>query len=142
MKRMILYFVLALGSLTTVHAQEQPNEEPAKKEQKIKALYVAYITQELQLTESEAQKFWPLHAQFDTELKTLNEEEDMPELDRQQQALNIKKKYQDKFSKILGNNRADDFYKKDDQFRKKLVEQLRKMRQQRNQADRPLRRRP
>lgn len=142
MKQIILYLFLLAGSFSAAYAQEQPNDEPAKKEQKIQALYIAYITQELKLTETEAQKFWPLHAQFETEIKAVNEKEDMPELEREQVSLNIKKKYQDRFTKVLGNDRTNNFYKKDGEFRKKLVERLRKIRQQNNMNQRPVRRRP
>ena len=143
MKKFLLYFVLMIGSFTVAIAQDQPDvSDPGKKEQKIQALYVAYITKELNLSESEAQKFWPVHSQFESEMKALNDKEDMTELAREEASLNIKKKYQDRFTKILGNNRTDNFYRKDGEFRKKLVERLRKIRQQNNINQRPIRRRP
>jgi Skp family chaperone for outer membrane proteins len=123
MKHLFTYIFLLLG--TTAFAQ--PGGD-GKKEQKIQALYVAYITQELKLTEDEAQKFWPVHAQYDNEIKALRSE--ASELERQQAVLNIKKKYQDRFIKILGVQRTNDFYIKDGEFRKKLIERLRNMRQQ------------
>ena len=106
-------------------AMAQP--EPGNREQKVQALYVAYITQELKLTEAEAQKFWPIHQQYDSELRAVPMSD---ELARQQAQLNIKKKYQDRFAKVLGTDRTNSFYIKDGEFRKKLVDRLRKMRQQ------------
>lgn len=135
MKPLLLIFSIFLSSFGIVQAQEQREPDPIKKEQKIKALYVAYISQELKLTEDEAQKFWPVHTQFDSEIRTVKS--DMSELDRQQAVLNVKKRYQDKFVKILGNDRANDFFRKDAEFRKKLVERLRNMRQQNNGKQRP-----
>jgi Skp family chaperone for outer membrane proteins len=126
MKKIFTLIIAVLGVVGLAHAQ------PENKEQKIKALYVAYITQELKLTESEAQKFWPVHEQYDAEIRGVSGSD---ELSRQQSALNIKKKYQDKFTKILGNERTNSFYVKDGEFRKKLVERLRNMRQQ-NQGGR------
>jgi Skp family chaperone for outer membrane proteins len=123
MKHLFTYIFLLFS--TAVFAQ--PGGD-GKKEQKIQALYVAYITQELKLTEEEAQKFWPVHAQYDNEIKALKSESS--ELERQQSVLNIKKKYQDRFTKILGAQRTNDFYIKDGEFRKKLIERLRNMRQQ------------
>lgn len=123
MKHVFTYIFLLLS--TAVFAQ--PGGD-GKKEQKVQALYVAYITQELKLTEDEAQKFWPVHGQYDNEMKSLQSE--ASELERQQAVLNIKKKYQDRFTKILGVQRTNDFYIKDGEFRKKLVERLRNMRQQ------------
>ena len=137
MKHLILSLLFLAGSFSVAFAQED-DPDPAKREQKIQALYIAYITQQLNLNEEEAQKFWPLHKQFDGELRSVDM--NIPELDRQQQVLNIKKKYQDRFTRILGNNRTDAFYRKDMEFRKKLVENIRQRRQQNNMNQRPPRR--
>ena len=115
MKKFILILSVLLGSLSMAFAQDdQPGGE------RIKALYVAYVTQELKLTPDEAQKFWPLHTQFEAELKGVNR--DLPELTKQQARLDIKKKYQDSFSKIVGAGRCERFYRLRDDFRNKLLE--------------------
>lgn len=132
-------FILALTFLVSgfcVQAQDQRDTDPVKREQKIKALYVAYISQELKLTESEAQKFWPVHSEFDNEVRTVKL--DLSELDRQQNVLNIKKKYQDRFTKIIGVDRTNTFFRNDAEFRKKLVERLKNMRQQNGNRARPM----
>jgi hypothetical protein len=131
MKKYLLILTLLLGSLSVAFAQEG---EGMDKQEKIQALYVAYVTQQLQLTPDEAQKFWPLHTQFANELKGVNK--DLPELDKEQARLNIKKKYQDNFSKILGANRCERFFKMNDEFKKKLRERL----QNNPQRQRPIRR--
>ena len=121
MKNLILSFLLFAGFA----AKAQPAND---RQQKVEALYIAYITKELKLTEDDAQKFWPVHTQYDNEIKGLKLDDS--ELDRQQAVLNIKKKYQDRFTRILGAERTNDFFVKDGEFRKKLVERLKKMRQQ------------
>jgi hypothetical protein len=135
MKRFILILSICLSSLGLVQAQEQRGIDPLKKEQKIKALYVAYISQELKLTEEEAQRFWPVHNQFDSETRSLQTQSS--ELEKQQLILNVKKKYQERFVKILGNDRTNDFFRKDAEFRKKLVERLHNMRQMNGGKQRP-----
>ncbi len=127
MKKFLLTISIFICSVSL--AQAQP--DPAKREEKIQALYIAYLTQQLKFTEDEAQKFWPVHAQYDKEIKAVRE--DLNELDRQQATLNVKKKYQDRFIKILGADRANDFFKADAEFRKRMIERLRKMRQANNQ---------
>ncbi|MEO7265822.1 MAG: hypothetical protein ABIW38_12970 [Ferruginibacter sp.] len=128
MKQFILSLLISISCSTAVFAQqERPQLSPGQREQKIEALYVAYMTRELSLTEDEAQKFWPVHAQFDKEVRDVRIE--TSELERQQQVLNIKKKYQDRFVKILGAARTNEFFIKDGEFRKKLLERLKKMRQ-------------
>ena len=127
-------FILSLLVFAGFAAQAQPAND---RQQKVEALYIAYMTRELKLTEDEAQKFWPVHGQFDNEISALKI--DATELDRQQAVLNIKKKYQDRFTRILGAQRTNDFFIKDGEFRKKLVERLRKMRQQNQGNGRSLR---
>jgi hypothetical protein len=124
---LLLLFFTAFGSMA-----QQPGM--ANREQKIEALYVAYISKELKLTEDEAKKFWPIHTSYDQEVRAVKN--DANEIDRQQAVLNIKKKYQDRFVNVLGQERTNNFFIKDAEFRKKLVDQLRKMRQE-NQQNRP-----
>ncbi len=129
MKKYLLILALFLGSLPALKAQDDPPEG----EKRIQALYVAYVTQQLQLSPDEAQKFWPVHAQFETDMKGVKP--DLPELEKQQAVLNIKKRYQDNFNRILGPNRCEHFFRLQGEFREKLI----KMRNQRQQQ-RPLRR--
>ncbi|MFT3982133.1 MAG: hypothetical protein QM687_16815 [Ferruginibacter sp.] len=126
-------FLLVMGGIGSSFAQDDSNPNP-NREQKIEALYVAYITKELGLTEAEAQKFWPIHSQYDAEIKAVNSAD---ELTRQQAQLNIKKKYQDRFIKVIGADRTNNFYVKDSEFRKKLIDRLRKLRQQNQGGGRP-----
>ena len=123
-----------MGSLFVVKAQDDQPGDEAKRQEKIKALYVAYITQELNLNADEAQKFWPLHAQFETDIKAVKP--DMPELEKQQTVLNIKKKYQENFNRILGPKRCERFFRMDGEFKRKLLDRIRKQQQQR-QTQRP-----
>jgi Spy/CpxP family protein refolding chaperone len=140
MKSFLLYISFVLVGLVAtaqtpeIEADNQPNP---KKEEKLKALYVAYITKQLNLTPDEAQKFWPIHAQYEAELNALNATT-TDELAKQQAVLNIKKKYQTNFNKLLGTDRSNSFYKQDAEFRQKLIQRLKQMRQQRmNNAGRP-----
>jgi hypothetical protein len=133
MKKFFLYISFVLVSFTAaaqtqdVEADDQLNP---KKEERIKALYVAYITRQLDLTPDEAQKFWPVHAQYEAELKSINANTG-DELTKQQSVLNVKKKYQANFNKLLGQERCNNFYRQDAAFREKLRNRLKQMRQQR-----------
>jgi len=127
MKQLLLLTLLFTGFVS--QAQQPPGM--ANREQKIEALYVAYITKELNLNEDEAKKFWPIHTSYDQEVRAVRNESN--EIERQQAVLNIKKKYQERFVNLLGQDRTNNFFIKDAEFRKKLVDQLRKMRQQNQQ---------
>ncbi len=122
MKKYILILTLLFGGSSLTFAQEnQPGNDLAKQE-RIQALYVAYVTQQLKLTPDEAQRFWPVHTQFEAELKGVNKE--LPELPKQQAYLDIKKKYQDNFIKIVGVNRCERFFRMSDEFKRKLRERV------------------
>ena len=131
MKKYLLFFTLFTGSFFVVKAQENQPGNQAKQQEKIQALYVAYISQQLALTPDEAQKFWPVHSQFTTDLKAVKT--DMPELEKQQSLLNIKKRYQDNFNKILGTNRCERFFRMDGEFKRRLLDRVK----QRNDQVRP-----
>ncbi len=127
MKQFLITAALILNSFFAATAQDvQPPADESLKQEKIQALYVAYITQQLQLTPEEAQKFWPVHTQFTNELKGVKKE--LPELEKQQTILNIKKKYQNNFNGILGNKRCERFFRMDGEFKRKLLERIRKQR--------------
>ena len=128
MKKILLITTIFMGSLFAATAQDdQAGNDNNNRQEKIKALYVAYITQQLNLTEAEAQKFWPLHAQFESDIKAVKP--DLPELDKQQAVLNIKKKYQENFNRILGPNRCERFFQMDGEFKRKLLDKIRKQRE-------------
>ncbi|MBX2938892.1 MAG: hypothetical protein KF880_02330 [Ferruginibacter sp.] len=126
MKALYIALVLLISG-SSVMSQPPGGDGPGRPGERVEALYVAYITRALQLTSDEAEKFWPVHTSFDEEMKKVPR--DLPELDRQQQLLNIKKKYESRFSGIIGKERTDEFYRKDAEFRKKLVERLKQSRQ-------------
>jgi hypothetical protein len=123
MKRFLLAAIIAISAFAA-KAQDAPPADENQRQEKIQALYVAYITQQLALTPDEAQKFWPVHTQFTNELKGVKT--DMPELEKQQAVLNIKKKYQENFNRVLGPKRCERFFKMDGEFKRKLLERIRK----------------
>ncbi len=129
MKNFILTLVIFFGGFTIAQAQPGGGD----KEEKIEALYVAYMTKQLTLTADEAQKFWPVHAQYTNELKAISSTTN--ELDRQQASLNIKKKYEDRFIKILGAERTNNFFQTDGEFRKRMIDRLKKLREQRGRGN-------
>ena len=121
----LILFVFCFCLFTNGNAQhKRPRMEG---ENKIKPLFVSFMTQELNLNETEAQKFWPVHQQFDNEMRGVRDQE-IPALEKEEALLNIKKKYKEKFSKIVGEERTNTFYLKDIEFQHRLVDMIRKRR--------------
>lgn len=133
MKKYLLILTFLLGGISFAFAQETLPADDAAKAERIKALYVAYVTKQLEFTPEEAQKFWPVHTQFENDLKGVKT--DLPELERQQSILNIKKKYQENFTRILGVNRCERFFRMNDEFKRKLREKIQNHRNNPNRPD-------
>jgi hypothetical protein len=68
MKKNLVILFLCLFSL---NAFAQNKEEHDKK---IKALKIAFITENLDLTNTEAQKFWPIYNTFEEQISALRDE--------------------------------------------------------------------
>jgi hypothetical protein len=128
MKKILFTLVFFVTALVAVKAQDIQPADNAEGQKKIEALYVAYITKELNLTAEEAQKFWPVHTEFTNEIKAVKK--DLPQLDKEEAVLKIKKRYQERFNPILGNKRCERFFRMNEDFRRKLLERIRKQRQE------------
>ncbi|MDP4283932.1 MAG: hypothetical protein Q8891_05880 [Bacteroidota bacterium] len=121
MKKCLLLFLVIIGSISIAKSQ---NDRP--RAEKIQALKIAFITQKLQLTSAEAEKFWPVYNQYDNEIRNLrvnNRNGDV--LDNEEKLLDIRKKYKPAFEKILGPQKLNELFNAEKDFRNVLIKQLR-----------------
>jgi hypothetical protein len=135
-----------------MQAKAQDNDNPALKD-KIKAAEVAYLSQQLNLTPEEAQKFWPLYNNYTREVELLiaerrrNRQTDKKDdnaareaLDREmnieQKLLDVRKRYNQEFLKALPARKAGQVFKAEREFRGQLIRQLK----ERNATNRGARR--
>ena len=134
MKKTVVVLALSLSTGLVAMAQ-QPAPGGGNGEnrgEKIEALKIAFITQRLNLTPEEAQKFWPVFNQYESEMKTLRQNFKLgpgnPEptaeqsLDFEQKKLDLKKKYKPLFEGALGKEKVNTLYHLEDEFRQKLKE--------------------
>ena len=66
MKNLILILILSAGSFSMASAQ---NDNREQKTEKVQALKIAFITQKLELTSEEAQRFWPVYNRYETDIR-------------------------------------------------------------------------
>jgi hypothetical protein len=119
MKKYLLILLATFGSFSFAMAQKASGHE------KIQALKVAFITQKLHLSPSEAEKFWPVYNQYDNEIRQLRaNKKDGDVLDNEQKVLDIRKKYKPSFERILGAQRLNDLYNAERDFRNVLIQRL------------------
>ncbi len=135
---MIVALLLAGMFAVNAQAPQQPPQGQGDKGEKIEALRIAFITQQLSLTPTEAQKFWPIYNQFNADMKTLRQNFKVDtkgqltaeqQLDLEQKKLDLKKKYKNQYEAAIGKDKVNQLYNLEKQFHDKLKE----MRDQRQQ---------
>lgn len=105
---------------------------------KLEAARNNFISKQLDLSDRESTKFWPLYRQYQQELtavrilKRLNNssassngtEQIDKEIYYESQMVAIRKRYRDSFSKILPPEKVSKLYKSEQEFNDELIKQL------------------
>lgn len=141
MKKLLILFATVLMG-TAQFAQAQEDLDPDKRE-RLEALKVAYLTKELDLSPQEAQQFWPLYNEMEAKMKAirkqrrdnrldtkanhenLSDQELSAAVDRElafeQQELDLKIQYNERFKKILPIKKVAKLHAAEHGFRKELL---------------------
>jgi len=150
-----LIALMLLLPVTIAMAQESR----AERFERIEAEKIAFITKELNLTPSEAQKFFPVYNQYFREISKLKQERrstsglggrsqlennkisgnnfnrtDRDILAFDAKELEVKKIYRERFTSIVGQARASRFFEAEEEFRNYL---FRELQQRRHNRDHP-----
>lgn len=143
-KTLILSFLL--GSFA---AFAQPNlmdrDDMEQKREKIEAIKVAYLTEELDLTVEESQKFWPVYNELQNKEHELREAQrtSLKGLDRKASEKDIekmiytvadthiaieelRKSYLDDFIEIVGAKKTAKLLKAEKEFGRKVMERMKR----------------
>lgn len=133
MKQLLLIVSLFFTLGTSVIAQDG-DDDKKNPGGRVEALKIAYITQKLNLSTEEAQKFWPIYNKYAAEIRKvrvdgrLNKE---TEIDIEEKLLAIRKKYNTEFAKALSPEKVNSFFKAEKEFGTVLQKELMERRQQR-----------
>ena len=140
-----IYLIILFAAVATFVKAQAPEQPPPQvseqKQQDIEALKVAFISKELELTPTEAEKFWPVYNQYSKELKGLNiaanSNDDV--LDRDEKVLNLRKRYKEQFTKLLGPQRLNRMFGAEGRFHQLLIKAIKRQQRIRGvQGNRPL----
>jgi hypothetical protein len=133
MKRLclLLSFVIIFGCVKAQPGQLISPQQ--QREQNIEALKVAFISKELNLSPEEAEHFWPVYNQYSDELKNAFNNPNI--IERDENVLNIRKRYNQQFIHLLGPERTNNLFGAEARFRQLLIRTMR--RQQRMQENHP-----
>lgn len=139
-----LLLISLLFSFSLVAQEGRMSEE---RRNQFEAQKVAFFTQKLELTPTEAAVFWPLYNEMDKKIrklefamrrtcsemrktKNISDEETkkcvLQSLEKEQEILNIKKSYYIKLLAGISPNKVSKLDWVDHHFRRQLLEQLRK----------------
>ncbi|MEZ5047050.1 MAG: hypothetical protein R2831_08655 [Chitinophagaceae bacterium] len=113
-----------------------------KKGERIESLKIAYLNDKLNLDPATAERFWPIYHQYEAELENLIRERQSNSdkrsvddiLDTEQKALDIKRKYNAIFLKVLSNNQLSTMYSAEKEFRRMVIRRS----QQSPRSERPM----
>ncbi len=142
--RMFIFFAFIISSMV---ATGQDGEQRDRIKDKVKAQRVAYITQELELSETEAQKFWPVYNTYLSEIEQLRssldlkprkdmsdkEAEDMivAMLDGRSKEIEIQKKYIQKMKTAVPAKKIAMLFKVEREFKEKVISNIKERRKNR-----------
>lgn len=110
---------------------------------KVRSLKISYLSDKLNLDPQTAERFWPVYRQYEDEMAAIVREKRQNQnesrsaydiLDQEQKALDIKRKYSEQFSNIIGNNQLNRLYQSEKDFRQMVVQ--RSMQQQNHEQSR------
>ena len=151
MKRTILYIIIFLISVSSF---AQPNQG------KIRVLKIAFITEKLNLTETEAEKFWPIYNTYDKNTSKIKHEEinkirqeirqNMGALsdnkanelldrfiEAEKNLYNEKIQLATKLRKVISAQKIILLKVAEEEFNKRLLERMKNMRQKRMNKNKP-----
>ncbi|MBB6110723.1 hypothetical protein [Mucilaginibacter lappiensis] len=144
----ILFFIIAAGYQSFAQAnnslvQKQkitpaPLRDKKGTGKRLEAARDRFITKQLNLTDEESTKFWPIYRQYQQELTAVNvlkrlnnssaaangTEQIDKEIYYESQQVAIRKRYKDAFLKILPPEKVSELYKSEREFRDELIKQL------------------
>jgi len=145
-----LIALLVLAFAIPVQSQDKERKEKMSKERKedyarIKSAKIAFITEHVNLTPEEAEKFWPVYNEMENKRQELTQnlmkrfrgdQEDVEMSNEQaeklmqshfakeQELLDLKKVYHKKYSAILPATKIAKLYKAENRFKGMLMERL------------------
>ncbi len=152
MKRAIIIIIVIATSVVGWAQKQEPNKNVKSK---LEAARIAIITERLNLTPAEAEKFWPLYNQFAQERRTMQKQAlqsrkgmDMQNLTEEQSKtlmmarqklkqdkLDLENKYVAKINNVISARQMVALKKAEDDFRKMILNRLEQRKRQQLQRD-------
>ncbi|HEY4109931.1 hypothetical protein [Puia sp.] len=116
MKKLFSVLVILCWLTPPAHSQGQTQQRPGAGG--LESMKIGFITNRLNLTPEEAQKFWPIYKQYSNEVRQayFAYRSDHNELGLEENLLNIRKKYSVEFLKAIPPPKINDFFRAEKDF--------------------------
>ena len=147
MKTITKSFSLMLISIMIITipmlGQDKPHKNKQEQMEKMKSMKIAFITENLELTTSEAEKFWPIYNEYEGKREVITEglmerfdkkEENTKDIsddeadknirmrfENEQELLDLKTEYYEKYLEVLTASRVLKLYEVENNFRRHLM---------------------
>lgn len=127
MKKLLFTYILLIIAVFNLKGQGFDQQNRFKQ---IEAAKIAYITKELSLSPTEAERFFPLYNQYQKEMRMLIHQrrtktgKKRSELDYDSEVLALKMRYRDAFIPIINAQRTAKFFEAEREFREQLLQEL------------------
>lgn len=146
-KYVFLSVMLSAFTLTTLVAQ-QGSKGRERVEERIRSQKVAFISDKLKLTEAEAQRFWPIYNDYQSEIMALKEESHLrPDpnitdaeaeklmnnfLAMREKEIQLQRLYIQKFKTAISPRKIALLYRAEKEFKEEMVAKIRDRKLNRN----------
>lgn len=105
-------------------------QPPGSRQDNVEILKTAYITRQLNLSQEEAQLFWPVYNNYFAEVKKARVLFQNDEIKYEEKLVEVRKKYQGDFRKILGSDeRVNKLFVVEKNFYELMKNELKKRQQ-------------
>lgn len=135
MKKLLMMLLMLFSVTVFAVAQDDKADDEKQGGGRLYALFVAYATKELNLSSDEAQKFWPVYNQYRGEIRKTRQDGkagNKKEIEIEESLLNIRKRYDGEFGKVLSKEKANRVFQIEKKFAAQAQRELLERRQQQN----------
>ncbi len=144
MKKLSFAIVFMLAFVASSIAQKERGE---KAQEKMEAFKIAFFTEKLQLTPDEAKTFWPIYNQFENEREALKDKFDldgqklelmsdkdveaaiMQHIEMEEQMVKLRRDNVRRFMEVLPVRKVAMLQRIDNDFKRALLEEIKKRRE-------------
>lgn len=126
MKKLLLLPILCFAAVLSAAGQD--SDTSRRGQNRLQAYKIAFLTEKMDLSPAEAQKFWPIYNRYESEMREVrmdSRQHKESEIKIEERILNIRKKYNQEFTNTLSAEKANTFFQAEKEFRNIILKEFR-----------------